>query len=216
MKKFRAFTLSEIMIALSVLGVICAIVLPSVVSKSPNKNKMMMKKAYYTTSEVISELINNTNYYPTEDGLCPDTGSSGYIGFDCASTTSKLPYLFASSLNLADGRLMSEDDLASGSSAADCYGAASSCYKFETNDGMFWAFPKSSFTKGDYASTILIGVDVNGEKAPNCYQGSTSCEDKTSNFDQFRIKLYGSGKMEINSADTWAIEAIQVSSSLTD
>ena len=215
MKKFKGFTLSEVMVALSVLGVICAIVLPTVVNKSPNKNKMMMKKAYYTTSEIVSEMINNTNHYPTEDGLCPDDGLGGYIGFDCGAVD-KLPFLFATSLNLADGRIDSTADLGTGTSIADCNGAASTCYKFETNDGMIWAFPKSTFTKGDYDSSILIGLDVNGEKAPNCYEGSSNCNDKTSNFDQFRIRLYGSGKLEVNEDDTWATEAVQISSSLTN
>lgn len=225
MKRFKGFTLSELMIALTVLGILCATVLPAIINNSPNQNKMMMKKAYYTFAEVISELINDVANYPASDGLCPDTKTDGYIGFDCAPTSghSKLAYLFSRQLNLADGKIEDEatlktDATYSRSSLSECYGASISCYVFETNDGISWAFPKSTFTKGNATKTISIGIDVNGDKKPNCYQGSSSgnCRDRDNNFDQFRLDLYADGKVEINEDDEWAAEAIQVSSSLTD
>ena len=63
----------------------------------------------------------------------------------------------------------------------------------------------------------MIGIDINGDRKPNCYEGSTAenCKKRTANFDQFRIKLSADGTIKINEDDTWAIEAIQASSSLT-
>lgn len=219
MKKLLGFTLSELMIALAVLGILCATVLPAITNNTPNQNKMMMKKSYFVFQEVIDELINDSNNYPMSDGYCKDKNADGYVGFDCGDAE-KLPYLFSKHINM-DERItetqaaFKNDTNYSKSSLADCFGVANSCYILKTSDGISWAFPKSTFTKGTATSSIRIGIDVNGDKKPNCYQGSTSCSSRTKNFDQYRIKLYNDGIMEIYATDVWAKNAINVNSTLT-
>lgn len=217
MRGFKAFTLSELIIALAVLGILCAIVVPTLMSNNPNKNKMMIKKAYNVFTDVINELINDNNNYPFLYGLCPDTGDGGYLGFDCTETDSKLPYLFATQLTLPGEKISSEETLNKASGLDKCNGAASSCYYFQTDDKIIWAFEEDSIAKGSYTDTIQVGIDVNGDKGPNCYQGSTTenCKNRDSDFDQFRIQLYADGKVKINEDDEWAMEAIRPSSSLT-
>lgn len=225
MKRFNGFTLSELMVAITVLGVLCAVALPAVMNNNPNQNKMMMKKAYYTFSEVISEVINDPRYYPEADGVCPDNDAGGYLGFDCTADATggskKLPFMFGKEVNIDGRRISKLTDITSDdekSSLEECNGAHSSCYVLTTNDGMVWAFPQKSLTKGSATDTILIGVDVNGADRPNCYQGSTedACKDRKNNFDRFRIALYADGKIEVNEDDEWAAEAIQVSSGLSE
>ena len=47
MKRFnKAFTLSELLIALGVIGILCAILLPVIFNLMPNQNTMMAKRAY--------------------------------------------------------------------------------------------------------------------------------------------------------------------------
>ena len=225
MRKFLAFTLTELMIALAVLGILCAIVLPAITNNSPNQNKMMMKKSYYTFGEVIQDLINNPDYYPMTDGYCTDKSSSGYIGFDCGNAE-KLPYLFAKELNLSERMTLSQASFAGTSSPykkTTCYGAgksalATNCYVLTTSDGISWAFPDNSFVKNAPTDYIDIGIDVNGDKKPNCYQGSTTgtCKGKTKNFDQYRIRLYTDGVFEIKSTDTWAKSAININSAISE
>ena len=123
MKKF-AFTLSELMMALAILGIVAAITLPRLNNSMPSHNKMMMKKAYYTIEDVVSELISDEKLYP-------ELGTDGtkYVGFDnisnacsakSASSTEgsgktnaaldssceglyKFPKLFAQRLNIKEG-----------------------------------------------------------------------------------------------------------------
>ena len=222
MKKSNAFTLSELLVALAVLGIVCAIVLPTLLNNNPNHNKMMMKKAYNVFTDITQELINDSGHYPVIFGLCPDDGNDGYIGFDCASSDAKFPYLFyknlsSSAMPLANENAMKTNTAYSRSGLTDCNGAASSCYFIESEDGITCAFAKKKLTKGSYTDTLMIGIDINGDKKPNCYEGSTAenCKKRTANFDQFRIKLSADGTIKINEDDTWAIEAIQASSSLT-
>ena len=221
MKKLFAFSLSELLISLAVLGIICAIVVPAIVNNAPNQNKMMMKKAYYLFNGTIEDLIKDTSIYPPSYQDCPEKLESGYIGFDCNDTPAKLPYYFSKNVNL-DERIISElsvfknDSKYQASGSSNCIGE-SSCYKLKTSDNIIWAFSSSElFTKGNADSYTIVGFDVNGDKAPNCYQGNTSsCPDREKNFDQLRLILYADGGIEIEEGQTWAKNALSVSSSLS-
>ena len=231
MKKHLGFTLSELMIAMLVLGILLAVTMPIMSNKKVNQNKIFIKKAYYATSEVIAELINDESLYANLDGYCPETGDTGYAGFDCLPTNTtpsqnyygKLAYQFANKLyTIETVTLGSSNSGLSTETYCNVLGidpTSSFCYSFNTTDGIHWMFPGTqTFTKGDTTTAYTIGIDVNGiGVAPDCFQGSTAsgCSGKTDGFDQFRIKIYYDGRIEIPSTETWAIDAIQISSSLT-
>ncbi|MDR1168284.1 MAG: type II secretion system GspH family protein [Heliobacteriaceae bacterium] len=231
MKK-SAFTLSEILIALTVLGVLIAITMPTVVSTIPSKNKAMIKKAYYTAENVVSELINDTTLYPDKTDKCTsadfDAASCRY-GFDDAAAgtyegasytiANKFQKLFAAQLNIT--KYETDPSI------------------FVTTDGLRWDLTKATPTQwttpanaASVPSTGYIVVDVNGSsEGPNCCQGSNStagCTGTTTGcaknctgndvnkFDRFCIEVKSNGKMNINSADTKAIEIITANSKLTN
>ena len=216
MRKFKAFTLTELMIALTVIGVLSALVLPMLSNNSPNRNKMMMKKAYYTITDVVNDMINDTTLYPEID-----SSGNEYVGFDnlqsaCnaggCSGVGKFPSLFPRQLNI-DGDIT--------------YGSEQSYSYFTTNDGMSWVIHSEKLAKaslptevsdveaGDTQVLQTITVDVNGDKKPNCWQGTDSaCSDRTDGFDQFKVYVSQSGKVIPASGQTWFIEAIGVGSDL--
>lgn len=217
MKRLRGFTLSELMIAITVLGVLCAITLPMMMNNNPNQNKMMMKKAYYTITDVVSDLINDPLLYP-------EVGSDGteYVGFDnkesvtVSGTTysgaTKFAELFAQKLNL-DGSVVDScpvGDIADGTLSRDCR-------SFKTQDGMEWEITETikHLTGGKRYYFRNIYVDINGDKAPNCIQEDDSCSTRTSNFDKFYVEVSDNGQITIPDSQTWFADAIQVSSSLT-
>ena len=74
-------------------------------------------------------------------------------------------------------------------------------------------------TAGASELTHTVLIDVNGDKKPNCLQGDTSaddaCKKRTSDFDRFSMEISNDGTVKIPDKQTWAREAIQVSSSLT-
>ena len=123
MKIAKGFTLSEILIAMLVLGIIVAASVPIILNLTPNKNVIMIKKAYYATENIIHSLINDQNYYPDmtancikSDGTLENSGTNEcYYGFDYApsainvpgvsgsvATGNKLQCLFASKLNIKE------------------------------------------------------------------------------------------------------------------
>ena len=72
MKK-SAFTLAEVMIVLTVIGVLTAILLPVARQSMPDENLMKFKKAHNTLGTVIRELVTSDKYYLDGDlGVKPD------------------------------------------------------------------------------------------------------------------------------------------------
>ena len=63
----KAFTLAEIMIVLTIIGVLTAILLPVAFQSAPDENVMKFKKANNTLGAVVRELINSDEYYSGGD-----------------------------------------------------------------------------------------------------------------------------------------------------
>ncbi len=59
----KAFTLAEIMIVLTVIGILTAILLPVAFQSAPDEKVMKFKKANSTLGTVIRELVNSDRYY---------------------------------------------------------------------------------------------------------------------------------------------------------
>ncbi|MBQ4645866.1 MAG: type II secretion system protein [Candidatus Gastranaerophilales bacterium] len=67
MKKCFGFTLAELMIVLSVIGVLAAILLPAARNAMPNQDLMKFKKGHSTLTHTIRELVNSDKYYKNGD-----------------------------------------------------------------------------------------------------------------------------------------------------
>ncbi len=70
---FGGFTLAEVMIVLTVIGVLTAILLPVARQSMPDENLMKFKKAHNTLGTVIRELVTSDKYYKDGNlGIKPD------------------------------------------------------------------------------------------------------------------------------------------------
>lgn len=230
MRRFKGFTLTELMIALAVIGIIVAVVTPAIMKTRPNKNKMMIKKTFYTTEQIVATLINDARLYPDVREACYHPDSVQATGMYCAwgfdydeevnydgvdySGDTKFGGLFKAMLNVKGGD--SDDEL-----------------KFFTTDGVRWdltgtegAWESRKETPGTFddqsgASGIgTILIDVNGDEAPNCRQGDTDEEGNATcsedDFDQYEIQILASGKLQINPDDAKAVEYVTINTSIRD
>ena len=69
----NAFTLAEVLITLTVIGIITAVIIPVAIHSKPDENTMKFKKAHNTLYRVISELVNSDKYYLNGDlGVKPN------------------------------------------------------------------------------------------------------------------------------------------------
>lgn len=212
MRRLKAFTLSELMVALAVIGILVAVVTPAIMKTRPNKNKMMIKKTFYTTEQIVATLINDARLYPDLREAC-EAGAAEAENYYCAwgfdyddsvryegetySGNSKFAGLFRAQLNVKSG----------------------SSTVFYTNDGVKWdlsgtsgAWTKRVYSGPQNAGTGTILIDVNGDDPPNKRQKDSSADD----FDQYVIKILASGKMTIAEEDTKAIEYVTINTSIRD
>lgn len=202
----KAFTVAELLIALGVIGILTAVLMPIVLHIIPDQNALMAKRAYHTTEAVISDLLNDPYCYPKtlsrvglDDGLgyrkCKKWGGEENTGSltNDKNYSKKLVTLFADKLD----------------TTGNIYNNYTT---FKTKDGMIWRF--SDFDMSSHAPTdsVLLTVDMNGDKGPNCGQSSTSgqCANGTKNkdFDRFTMKIYARGRIQL--LDCWAVKAIRV------
>lgn len=81
----KAFTLAEIMIVLSVVGILTAILLPIAFQSAPDENALKFKKANTILGTVIREMVNSDKYYKDGDlGLKPD-GTEVPLKYFCST-----------------------------------------------------------------------------------------------------------------------------------
>lgn len=222
MKKFRGFTLTELMIALAVIGVLVAVVTPAIMKTRPNKNKMMVKKTFYTTEQIVSSLINDERLYPDMTEACENPeGVEETENFYCAwgfdykseakyegetyTGDTKFRDLFKSKLNISKDKIDNNES------------------KFMTTDGVIWDLtnttggaPSNGWTARSTtvsgAGTGSILIDVNGDDAPNAREADSDADD----FDQYVIEIKANGKMNIANADQRAAEYITINTSIRD
>jgi len=236
MRRFKGFTLTELMVALAVIGILVAVVTPAIMKTRPNKNKMMVKKTFYTTEQIVSSLINDDILYPDMREACrvgvvsDDIGDDVYCawGFDYVykgdfegetyEGENKFGALFKSRLNVS--RNSGEKD-GEAPNDTDYYPV------FFTSDGVKWDLTGTkdawdsekdrvgTFEKQD-ANSAGIGtilVDVNGDEEPN--QACTA-DEGTEDCDQYEIQILANGKLRINPDHARAVNWATINTSIRD
>jgi len=201
MKNKKGFTLSEVMVTLGVLGVIAAILIPAVTKVTPDANKIMLRKAYFTTEKVVNSLISDDSIYPIGTLTADSDGVMVSKGFNNTDTTNmgvpvgndKFCYLFTQRIN---------------TTSANCTAATVGgvpAYTFTTSDGIVWTYTVSAFALNPtaYTTVNVLAVDVNGTgKGDNCFYNTCTGTKKA---DSYRFRIRYDGKMTIDSADTVAV-----------
>lgn len=210
-KTKNAFTLAEVIVTLTVLGILAAIMLPTVSQARPNKQKILFKKAYHTAERMVYELVNDEDIYPTGGvhyGLdnvsevqynlvnygSNDTGDAAEV-----AQKSKFCKLFARKVNT-----ISDNVNCTGNNSAfqttpqsEEEDVLQNNPSFITTDGIAWYMPYSDFKGADAEHPIAteqIYVDVNNSKVPNCQYNAETCP----NPDRFTINIQTDGKMFVD------------------
>lgn len=163
MKKV-AFTLSEVLITLGIIGVVAALTIPALVSNYQKAQTVSQLKKFYsvmTQANVRSSIDNG----PIRDWFTDDIIDGSASGAQKFADTYIVPYLNVSkNCGLSTvGDCTEKVNYLNPSQPAftDSFGATKS--KFYLNDGIFVAFGPYSVT----SKRIEVHVDVNGNKKPN-------------------------------------------------
>lgn len=204
----KGFTLAEVMVTLGILGVLAAILIPAIVKTTPDNNKIMFKKAYYTLEGAINTMINDDAAYPAMTDLT--TGLERGFNFTDArlnDTLNKFCFYLSDELNTVPI-----------ATSTPCPGVADTGVStFTTSDGIIWnvyipasdADPNAQFPLNPPQYAVTVTVDVNGSKTPNCSEDAltnptvSACATGTEP-DTFQIGVRYDGKLNIPLTDSTA------------
>lgn len=189
MRKITAFTLGETLIVIGIIGVIAALLLPTINQIQPDRHKVLFKKAYSTIDRIVTELVNDDALYPEAMGSEGFDNTTTDLGITSAALTgidanTKFCRLFAYKVNtVTNGTVNCPATLTNGSASG-----SGSTPSFTTTDGIEFYIPSSTF-----ATPVTISVDVNGEKEPNCKFNATTCKMA----DRFEVIVAADGGISV-------------------
>lgn len=190
MKK-KGFTLSEILIALAIVGSITAISIPMIHRIMPDKDKAIVLKVFKMVNEINDELINNPTLYRFEEdpqNLCnerngilncttiPLDGNHSTAGGDA-----KYPRLLAEHLSLLND-----------------FQISGTRYSFRTSDGVDWVLDVED--RGNIIQWYDLTIDTNNPQRTCVGIYGNDCRDPR----QFRFQISNSAVITANDPLTQA------------
>lgn len=160
MKKF-GFTLTELLLSMTILGVIGAVAVSSVNKILPDKDKAIVLKVYKTVSDINNEMFTNPSLYIMDSSctkilLCTAAPMDGKHS-NCTGTD-KYPYLLGSHLILDNEGAISKTE------------GTENKYSFTTEDGIAWELTAKA--DGSYK----IKIDTKRGDRSACFFDSDSCQ----------------------------------------
>ena len=168
MKKI-GFTLAEVLVALTIIGVLAAITAPMLDGIIPDKNKVKVLKAYKTIAHINEELLSDPSLYmpdnaasPCEGLACTDSPSDHrYLADDRAKDATKYGFLVSEKMNLSSQIPDNlEGDLT-----------------FTTSDGIEWTI------RYEGANDHHITIDLDTDSNNNCTYDTCANGTKPDRFE---------------------------------
>lgn len=168
MKK-SGFTLAEILITLGIIGVLSALMAPTITNIMPDKDKITMLKLYNAVSNTTQALLSDPNYYyPTVDFETGEVEISGLASPAKSSTPrTRYPQLI-------------RKHIAPNSSGTDT--------NFKCDNNVSCSFSCIGSTNDNFKCDFKITMDYKG-KSTHCSYNKTSCP-RPDRFD-FEIDNFG-------------------------
>ena len=187
----KAFTLVEVLLAMTVVGIIAAVTANSLGNITANKTKAAFQNNYKHMVEVINAIMTDETIYPViSTGTYNWTGTSDRISI-CNYNKNLFPQEFVNHT-----KVISQSNITNG-------------YSFETQTGALWVVkrnPEQSTCSNNGERDYVIIFDVNGlAEGTNCpYKGSdlsTVSSGTCNNPDTFKFLLGAGNRIVIADGD---------------
>ena len=147
----KAFTLAEVMIVLTVIGILTAILMPIAFHSTPDQNVMKFKKATTTLGTVVREMVSSDQYF--QDGNLAKTpgGGNSTSKTVCNAMIDILNYKTANCANTNSTADSSDPD-------TDCTGSGKKV-QATTPDGVQWFLASNAAYSATEYKTFCFDVD---------------------------------------------------------
>ena len=219
--KKKAFTLAEVMLTVVILSVIAIVVMPIITASRPSNEKVLLKKAYNATEQVVAELSGNERFYPSDITLkdvnstsfANNTSPSGFLNYRYPANDSMLEYTIQESFaGTATSKGCNCYDTTHnklsmlfccslktvnkrGGTVCTTSSNKTTC-DFETTDGITWHTVDVSQTSTDLTKPVFtITVDVDNRWGGRHKEITDAGYKKT----RFIFEVYYDGKLKVDS-----------------
>ena len=168
----KAFTLAEIMIVLTVIGILTAILMPIAFHSAPDENVMKFKKANSTIGTVVRELVSSDMYFQNGDLGKTAAGANPSATYLCKSMGDVMTYKTLNCTSYSKGSAYLTTNVKT-SVDTECAKVTAAQVQIITPDGVSYfevasstPFSNSNLrtknTDGFYNSYKPICIDVDG------------------------------------------------------
>lgn len=165
----KAFTLTELMIALAIIGTMAVIFVPFVAGTLASTDKIQYKSAFNQVESVVSDMINDTTLYP--NGTLNGTNSGSPTDYDFCTN-------FAGRVNIIGS---------TGCTTSTVPGTPN----FITSNGMRWYLFNQDFDAVTGNQTFSFEVDINGASKGS----NANITVNPTNYDILKIQVSENGRM---------------------
>lgn len=243
MRRFKGFTLTELMVALAVIGILVAVVTPAIVKNRPNKNKMMVKKSFYTVEQIVNSMINDEALYPDMTIFCPPNPQEGgtcAFGFDDAATVAhkdgkqymglyKFAMLFKDNLNVKSDYTGADNGAENVNNPMNPASNLLFYPIFYTTDGIKWDFRltkignhprwrpgRDSVGTFDTQNVNTAGIGIIDIDVNGDEGPNVYCTAGNIDCDRYQVQILANGKLRINPEHTRAVNYATINTSIRD
>ena len=208
----KAFTLAEILVTLTIIGIVAALIVPAISNLRPDKNKTAYLQVYDTISQTVKSLAANSRLYP----VCNNPNVEDNVNcsqYPLLNTSRPLDNQYNNAIYQGDRKLCSlmalslgvaEDDIncsntAYAFNAAD-YTEGFANESFVTKNGMRWRIvPQIATYTNNFEARFQNDIYVDIDPTNNNVEGEDrSCifdEENCQNPDIFKFMVAANGRV---------------------
>ena len=184
MNRKTAFTLTEIIIVLVILGALALILVPNMSRMMPDDHNIKYKKAFYTIQEIVNDIVNDPS-------VCQGMNNDGAGNWTTPPNEARQNNILTMCYDGNAGRNLDVLICERLSTNQNC-GAAGANTNILTTNGMRWNLPNRSLrdtNNANWATPAIIYVDVDGGSA-------APGNNRNSNNGVYRIFVTADGRVQ--------------------
>lgn len=169
----NAMSLGEVLIVVAIIGLVAGITIPTLKLAIPDKGESLHKKGDYFLEHVVSDIVNNEDYYPVKKTF--ETAANGEVtvtkthGLKNTDAVTENGHVYSGNTKFCE--LVASKFTLYPNSEVDC--SAEAEYNFTSSDGIKWKMPISNFA----TKQNIVFRTIDRREGTDCFYDATICRN---------------------------------------